>query len=110
MNIALWHFCNSIAADLKKAEDQHTKRIELDEEVQDIFRIGVAGIRPNNQSISHDTDIDNMLQLNSSDKEDWISMVRTLQKRYVRSFEISMSNMRSRFEHWMHSRQTSRRE
>ena len=70
MNIALWHFCNSIAADLKKAEDQHTKRIELDEEVQDIFLVGVAGIRPNDQFIINDTDIENVPHLNTSDKED----------------------------------------
>lgn len=102
MNMALWHFRNSIVADLKKSEDLHTKRMELDEKVQDIFRIGVTG-RPNNQSIIQDTDINKVLQIKISDKEDWINMVQTLQKQYIHSFETLMSNIRTRFEQWMYS-------
>ena len=43
-----------------------------------------------------------------SDKEDWISMVRTMQKCYARTVETDMSNMRLRFEQWTNFQRTSR--
>ena len=108
MNMSLWHFRNAIAEEQKKQEEKHRRTFNLDNEIEDIFRIGVAGIRPTDQHIILDTNIEKVLELSMSDKEDWISMVRTMQKCYARTVETDMYNMRLRFEQWTNFQRTSR--
>ena len=63
MNMSLWHFRNATAEEQKKQEEKHRRTLNLDNEIEDIFRIGVAGIRPTDQHIIVDTNIEKVLQL-----------------------------------------------
>ena len=100
MNMGIWYHRNSIAAEAKKLEEKHRIQLQTDEEIRQIFNIGVTGIRPVDQSIILDTSVEEVLKLNLQDKQDWISMVNTMRSRYERSVKNSMTNMRTNFENW----------
>ena len=101
LNMTLWENRNTMVQEYKKINEKAEEQERLRQKIIEEFHLGVNGIRPIDQSIIDDIDVEDVLRLSLHTQQAWLDMIQTFRKRHRKVAETGMTRMRVALEYWM---------
>ena len=84
----------------KKINEKAEEQERLRQKILEKFHVGINGIRPIDQSIIDDIEVEDVLRLSLHEQQAWLDMFQTFRKRYRTVAETGMTRMRATLASW----------